>query len=188
MEDIERRLRLLERNAGISRPTPWWWKNPLANKAQQNAQTSTHSAVIQEFATITSDFTTTDTASVHDVITVNIRVPSGSVALFIFSHFAVRHSAGAATFDAYLTLNDGTNFVAYASMLGLGLTTAAQLYPVALVRSASKSDLDAVPMLRDRDITVGLTIQNKTAGTLTIPGGTGQVPALAAFLTGDSSL
>lgn len=173
----------------MSRQTPWWWKNPLANKAQQNAMPSTRSAVIQEFATIATDFSTTDTAAVHDVITVNVRVPQGSVALFMFAHFGVKHSAATATFDAYLTLNDGVHYVTFALIAGIYIATANQILPVSLVRSASSSDLNASAFLRDRDITVGLTVQNKTAGTLTIPGFSGgHVPALAAFLTGDSSL
>lgn len=187
MEEIERRLAAIE-GAQRAMPTPWWWKNPLANKAQQNATISTRTAVIQEQATITSDFTTTDTAAVHDVITVQIRVPRGSVALFLFTSFGAKHSLAGATFDAYLTLNDGTNYVAYATILGIKLDTAASVYPVALVRSTSKSDLDTVPMLRDRDFTVALSVQNKTAGTLTIPGSASQVPSLTCFLTGDSSL
>lgn len=187
MEEIERRLAAIE---GVQRasPTPWWWKNPLANKAQQNAIISTRTAVIQEQATITSDFTTTDTAAVHDAITVNIRVPRGSVALFMFASFGVKHSAANANFDAYLTLNDGASYAGVTSILAIRLTTAAQIYPVALVRSLSKSDLDVVPFLRDRDLTVGLTVQNLTAGTLTIPGGAGGSPSLTCFLTGDSSL
>lgn len=189
LADLQARIEALEQRQ-MTQPSPWFWKNPLANKQQQNATSSTKSAVIQEFTTSLTDFTTTDTSTIHEVLGVDVRVPSGNIALFAFSNWAASHDIAAATYDAYLVLADAAGPGSVQQHFGIYLASAAQVVVGSLVRSLSNSDLKTGSYLRDRDLRLSLYVQNRTAGTLTIRGFSpgSSIPSLTCFVTGDSSL
>lgn len=188
LADLDARLSAIE-NRQQTQPTPWFWKNPLANKQQQNSTTSTRSAVIQEFTGLTTDFTTTDTSTVHEVMGVNVRVPYGNITVFAFSSFSVKHSIAAARFDAYLTLSDFVTTAAFALAFDTYIPSADRWQATALIRGASASDMNAFGLLRNRILRVSLFVQNVTAGTLTVGGQSpsSELPSLSCFVTGDSS-
>jgi hypothetical protein len=191
LQDLERRIAELEARPASDpvTPPPWYFRNPIASKVQQNALSSTKVAVTQEVLLSGSNFTTTNTTDWQDVGSFQITIPKGQVVLYLWSEVQPYHSAASAECSIRVALESGDGIgtvyvMARGDHILLAPTAGKKIAPVILTQGINVPA--NLPLLIPGRRLVRLQAFNHTAGTLTLPGATDQ-NVMHALLTGDST-
>lgn len=187
--ELKNRIAELEKQMGVS-PTPWFWKNPLANKTFSANVFGAKVGITQEMARIVSDVTTTDTVNQTTVTSVQIYIPSTHVALYVFGMVQVKHSVAGARFTVMINIDPpaAPNDISIAYQDSLYLATAGEWYSFHLSSSWDiQANLVAGGVMTNQKSTLRLNVLPNTAGTLTVRGTGYPQSLLHAFVVGDSS-
>lgn len=155
----------------------------LSSLVGAGAVTSGQMAVTQEAAWTTSDTTITDTVNWTTVTAVNMYIPEGPWALFIFTQAQWSHSAANAKVDFRIAYGDGTTTVQLRQYLSSFTTaTAGDRATMALSVGIDVTANTGSGVKRGL-IVFGLQARPVTAGTLTVHGDA----SVHGFATGDST-